>query len=267
MTEYKFAGDAIKTSDIFDSHAHFDDIKFSYDRDELLEFLNKKQGVCGIINCGSDIESSKFSVKMAEQFDFVYAAVGYHPEYVAENTPDLELLENLVNENKVVAIGEIGLDYHWYPEKSDIQKKYFEEQIKLALKYDMPVIVHDREAHFDTMAVLKKYKPKGVVHCFSGSVQTAAEIIDMGMYIGVGGVLTFKNSKKLAEVVKAVPIERILLETDAPYMAPEPFRGTVNHSGLIYYVAEKIAQIKNIDIENVFNITKTNCENLFLKNK
>lgn len=262
--DYCFSDMASNSVGIFDSHAHFDDERFDADRDQLLEFLNKNQGVCGIINCGSDLASSKFSIQLSEKYDFVYAAVGYHPEYVSTNKPDLNALEELLKRGKAVAVGEIGLDYYWNPEKAEKQKIFFEEQIKLGFKYSLPIIVHDRDAHADTLEILKKYKPKGVLHCFSGSVETAKEVIDLGMYIGIGGVLTFKNAKKLPDVVKEIPIDRILLETDAPYMAPEPFRGKTNHSGLIIYVARKIAEIKNLTVEEVLSITKRNAKNLFL---
>ena len=262
--EYCFSDIPNVLSDIFDSHAHFDDERFNNDREELFKALNTTQGVVGIINCGSDYNSSVISLELAQKHDFVYAAVGYHPEYVSTATPDLKALEELLKTGGAVAVGEIGLDYYWNPEEAEKQKHYFREQIALSFKYNLPVIVHDRDAHADTLEILKEMKPKGVLHCFSGSVETAKEIIELGMYIGIGGVLTFKNAKKLPDVVKEIPIDRILLETDAPYMAPEPFRGKTNHSGLIYYVAKRVAEIKNLTVEEVLRITKQNTENLFL---
>ncbi len=265
MTDYCFASEFKDVDNIFDSHAHFDDSRFDGDRDELLKALYETQGVTGIINCGSDYDSSVFSLELAKKHSFVYAAVGYHPEYVSTAEPDLNALSELLKKGGAVAVGEIGLDYYWNPEQAEKQKRFFKEQIALSFKYNLPVIVHDRDAHADTLEILKELKPKGVLHCFSGSVETAKEIVDLGMYIGIGGVLTFKNAKKLPDVVKEIPIDRILLETDAPYMAPEPFRGKTNHSGLIIYVAKKIAEIKNLTVEEVLSITKTNAEKLFLK--
>lgn len=264
MMEYSFANTLGNIDNIFDSHAHFDDSRFENDRDELLTALYESQGVKGIINCGSDYNTSVFSLELAKKHKFIYAAVGYHPEYVSTAEPDLNALEELLKKGEAVAVGEIGLDYYWNPEQAEKQKHFFKEQIALSFKYNLPVIVHDRDAHADTLEILKEMKPKGVLHCFSGSVETAKEIIDLGMYIGIGGVLTFKNAKKLPDVVKEIPINRILLETDAPYMAPEPFRGKTNHSGLIIYVAQKIAEIKNLTVEEVLSVTKRNAEKLFL---
>ena len=264
MMDYCFPNSFENIDNIFDSHAHFDDSRFESDRDELLSTLKNTQGVVGIINCASDYKSSVFSLQLAKKHDFVYAAVGYHPESVSTDTPDLNALEELLKSGEAVAVGEIGLDYYWNPEQAEIQKHYFKQQIKLASKYNLPIIVHDRDAHADTVEILKEFKPSGVLHCFSGSVEMAKDIVNLGMYIGVGGVLTFKNAKKLPDVVKEIPMDRILLETDAPYMAPEPFRSKTNHSGLIIYVAKKIAEIKNLPVEEVLSITRRNAEKLFL---
>ncbi len=261
--EYCFYDKKITAPIIFDTHAHFDDERFNADREELFATLNTSCGVGGIINCGCDLKSSEKSIEFSKKFPFLHAAVGFHPEFAANNECDLLALEKLLKEEKTVAVGEIGLDYYWDKEQKEKQKEIFVKQIKLAQKYEKPVIIHDRDAHEDTLKILKELKPKGVLHCFSGSAEMAKEVVKLGLYIGVGGVLTFKNNKKLPEVVKSIPINRILLETDAPYMAPEPFRGKTNHSGLIIYVAQKLAEILNISQEEVLAITYKNAQNLF----
>lgn len=248
---------------IFDSHAHYDDKRFDSVREDLLANMPKNR-VGGIINCGTDIDTSLFSIKLAEQFPFVFAAVGYHPGEIDESTDfDTDKLTTFAKHNKAVAIGEIGLDYYWDTTYKDKQILFFEKQLELAKELDLPVIIHDREAHGDTLEILKKHKPKGVLHCFSGSIEMAREIIKLGLYIGVGGVVTFKNSKKLVEIVKEIPLQRILLETDAPYLAPEPHRGKTNNSAYILHVAEKIAEIKGITTDEVLEITTNNCKELF----
>lgn len=248
---------------IFDSHAHYDDKKFDGVRDELLAQM-PDNNVCGIINCGTDISTSRFSIDLAQKYPYVYAAVGYHPESVDDSTVfERNELAQLTKNKKVVAIGEIGLDYYWDTAFKEQQIEFFEQQLVLAKALDKPVIVHDREAHFDTLSLLKKHKPKGVLHCFSGSAEMAKEILNLGMYIGVGGVVTFKNSKKIIEVVREIPLDRILLETDAPYLAPEPHRGRLNNSAYIKYVAEKIAEIKNLQVTEVLSATAKNVKTLF----
>ena len=248
---------------IFDSHAHYDDEKFETDRQEVLDGLFSDK-VCGIINCGCDLKSSLNSVKLAEQYKNLYTAVGVHP-HEAEDTDEEKLSEifKLLNHNKVVAIGEIGLDFHYDFSPRDIQIDIFERQVKLSKELDIPIIVHDREAHEETYKILRKYKPKGVVHCFSGSVELAQETIKLGMYIGLGGAVTFKNAIKPVEVARAIPIERILLETDAPYMSPVPFRGKRCQSDMIEYAAQKISEVKNIDYDDVLSITTENTKKLF----
>ena len=247
---------------IFDTHSHYTDEQFS-DRDELLTKLNSEKNVSEIITCGTDIESSKESIFLAEKFPFVYAAVGFHPEELTSCDTNISALRQLITD-KVVAIGEIGLDYYWNKENKEKQKEGFISQIKLAQELNLPVIVHDREAHGDTLEILKAYKPKGVLHCFSGSTEMAKEIIKLGMYIGIGGVVTFKNAKNLPEVVETLPLDRLLLETDAPYLAPVPFRSKRNDSSLIPYIAEKIGDIKGISKEEILKITRENAYNLFL---
>ncbi len=248
---------------IFDTHAHYTDEQFG-DRDSLLDRLKGEENVSEIITCGTDIKSSIESIGLAQKYPFVYAAVGFHPEELTRTDVDIAALKKLINE-RVVAIGEIGLDYYWNKENKEKQKDGFIKQILLSKELSLPVIVHDREAHGDTLEILKEYKPKGVLHCFSGSTEMAKEIIKMGMYIGVGGVITFKNAKNLPEVVYNTPLDRILLETDAPYLAPVPFRSKRNDSSLIPYIAEKIGDIKGKSKEEILKITKENAYRLFLK--
>ena len=248
---------------IFDSHAHYNDEQFDIDRDSLLASL-PEAGIVGIINCGTDVNSSLASIKMAERYPFVYAACGYHPESALEFNEDrLSEIEKMLSHEKCVAVGEIGLEYHYDFVPKDIQKYVFQKHLELAVKYDMPVIVHDREAHADTMDLLKKYNPKGVLHCYSGSVEMAKEVLKMGMYIGLGGAVTFKNAVKPVEVAQMIPFDRLLLETDCPYMAPVPMRGKRNNSAYISYVAEKIAEIKNMTFDDVAKITKENAKRFF----
>ena len=244
-------------SNIFDAHAHYDDRWFDDDRFELLDSL-KDKGVCAVVNNAVDLRTARLCIDYAEKYDFMYAAAGFHPENL-ENLPDdyLERVAELTQHKKVVAIGETGLDYHWDIPKP-LQNRVFEEQIRLSLDLDMPIVVHDREAHKDTFDLLKRYKPKALVHCFSGSVELMREYVKLGMYLSLGGVVTFKNARHSVEVAREIPIDRLLLETDAPYLAPVPFRGKRNDSSLIVYVAEKIAEIRNMETQQVLDIT---CEN------
>ncbi len=248
---------------IFDSHAHYNDEQFDIDRDSLLASL-PDAGIVGIINCGTDVASSLASLEMAEKYPFVYAACGYHPESALEFTDDrLAEIEKMLSHEKCVAVGEIGLEYHYDFVPKDVQKDVFEKHLQLAVKYDMPVIVHDREAHADTMELLMKYKPKGVLHCYSGSAEMAREVLKLGMYIGLGGAVTFKNAVKPVEVAEMIPLDRLLLETDCPYMAPVPMRGKRNNSAYIEYVAEKIAGVRGISAEELLSITAENTKRLF----
>lgn len=249
-------------TNIFDAHAHYDDKWFDDDRFELLDNMESK-GVCGIVNNSVDLETSQKSIAYAEKYDFMYAAVGFHPENI-DNVPEnyLESLAKLCEHEKVVAIGETGLDYYWDTPR-DLQKKYFEEQIKLSLDLKMPLIVHDREAHGDTFDFLRKYKPKALVHCFSGSVELMREAVKMDMYISLGGVVTFKNARHSVEVASEIPLEKLLLETDAPYLSPVPFRGKRCDSSMIIYTAEKIASIRNIGIQELLDITNENAKRFY----
>ena len=210
---------------IFDTHAHYDDEKFNDDREYFLK--GEDNNIFSIINCGVSLNSSKISVEFANKYPIVYAAIGVHPSEVSNILPNFidELYNLYKSSKKVVAIGEIGLDYHYDNCDKDAQIDVFKKQIILANELGIPVIIHDRDAHEDTMKILKEYRPKGVVHCFSGSVNMAMDVINMGMYLGIGGAVTFKNAKKILDVVKSAPIDKIVLETDAPYMAPVPNRG------------------------------------------
>ena len=255
-TEYK----------IFDSHAHYDDEEFDNDRKEVLEEL-KNEGVIGIMNCSSSYESIAKTCELINTYDFIYGAVGIHPENADEFKDEmLDEFKDIIKKNpKVKAIGEIGLDYYWdeNPDK-EIQKDVFRRHMKLAEELNLPVIIHDRDAHEDTLNIIKEFpNVKGVVHCFSGSVEFAKECLKLGYYIGVTGVVTFKNAKKVVKVVKEVPVERLLVETDCPYMAPEPNRGKRNKSSYIKYVIEKISEIKEINPKE-FNLkVNENLQNLF----
>ena len=251
--------------EIFDSHAHYDAAAFQEDAAQVLSAL-PKAGVCGVINCADCLESAARSKALCEQYPFMYMAAGVHPEQAVDvdtDTLETALLPYLQYE-KTVAVGEIGLDYYWEDAcPRDKQLQVFEKQLQLAQKYDLPVIVHDREAHADTLSLLRKYRPRGVVHCFSGSVETMKEIVALGMYIGLGGVVTFKNARVPVEVAAAVPLDRLLSETDAPYMAPVPFRGKRCDSTLIPYTAAKIAEVRGMQTEEILRITAQNARRLF----
>ena len=250
---------------IFDTHAHYDDQRFDECRDDLLQELST-HGVGYIINNATGLfTSAEKCLEMSQKYDFCYTAVGIHPELVeTENaTVDEQRFSELVKRPKVVAVGEIGLDYYWSTERKEQQKAVFRRQCELANDYGLPVIVHDREAHGDTLDILREVKPKGSMHCFSGSREMALELVKLGFYIGVGGVVTFNNARKLVEAVEAVPLQRILLETDAPYLSPVPYRSKTCHSAYIYYTAMKIAEIKKTDVSEVLKVTSENAKTLF----
>lgn len=244
---------------IFDTHAHYSDRAFDNDRYELLDSLPSK-GVKYVTLASASIEETLANSELTKSYGYIYCAAGVHPESVDTNPADyLDTLEKTVRENsKVRAIGEIGLDYHYEGYDREKQIKLFCEQLELAHSLDMPIIVHSRDASEDTLNILKKYKPRGVVHCFGGSAETAKEIIKLGMYISFTGILTFKNAKKALKALAEVPIERFMLETDCPYMAPEPFRGKRCDSSMIPFTAQKAAEIKEVDVQELLDITCNN---------
>lgn len=246
---------------IIDSHAHYDDSSFDADREEILRELFSGE-ICKIVNIGCSVKSSYSSVKLAEEYAGIYAAVGLHPD-AADEIDRIEEIRRLCGNKKVVAVGEIGLDYRYEEHSRDIQKKAFEEQLKLAAELDMPVVIHSRDAWEDTMELLRKYRPKGVMHCFSGSAEIAREIVAMGMYVGFTGVVTFKNAKKALKALEAVPLDRLLVETDCPYMAPEPNRGKRNYSGYLPYTIAAMAAVKGVSPDEMAEITAENAERLF----
>lgn len=252
---------------LFDTHTHYDDERFAEDRYEVIEKAHKS-GVSYIINASANIKSCEESLALAHKFSYVYAAVGIHPHEVGnidDNTLN-KIAQFAKEEDKVVAIGEIGLDYYYDFAPRETQKHWFAQQINLARELNLPIIVHDRDAHQDSMDIIKQQKANevsGVFHCYSGSVEMAKELLKYNFYISVGGTLTFKNAKKLVEVVRWIPMDRLLIETDCPYLTPEPHRGKRNDSSYIRFVAEKVAQIKEVSFERVADATSKNAKELF----
>ena len=250
---------------IFDTHAHYDDEQFDADREELLMSMEEK-GVGTIVNVSATYESCTRVTEMVKKYPFMYAAVGVHPDEVgALDEEKFVRMEALLDQKKVVAVGEIGLDYYWDHESHDLQKEWFIRQLELARKHNLPVLIHSREAAADTMEIMKGHAQglNGVIHCYSYSKEMAKEYIKMGYYIGVGGVVTFKNARVLKEVVESIPLERILTETDCPYLAPVPFRGKRNCSAYISYVLDMIAELKGISREEAEQVTYENARNMY----
>ena len=250
---------------LFDTHAHMDDHAFDEDRQQLLMDLPNRQ-ISLLMNPGCSRESSYNAVKLANEFDYIYAAVGSHPDAADEvNEAVLEEYRTLCKlNNKVKAIGEIGLDYHYEDIPREIQKQAFRAQMALARELDLPAIVHERDAHEDGMAIVREFpQVGGVFHCYSGSAEMARQLVELGWYIGFTGVLTFKNARKAVEVASSIPLERIVLETDCPYMAPEPFRGKRNDPGKLYRMAEKLAELRGLSVEEIHRITTENGKRLY----
>lgn len=244
-----------------DTHCHLSREDYD-DIDKVIE-ENKNANVDKIVVSGCSRESIEEVMDLKDKYDMVYVTIGYYPEYADTITEsDLDYLKSLLGEKKIVGIGEIGLDYHYTKENKDKQIWLFEEQLKIAEEFNLPIVIHSRDATMDTINTLKKYKVKGIIHCFSGSLETANIYISMGFLLGIGGVVTFKNSK-LKDVVKEVPLESIVLETDSPYLAPVPFRGKINSSKYLEYIANFIAEIKNISVEELAEITSRNASSLF----
>lgn len=244
-----------------DTHCHLS--KEDYDDIDRVVEEDKKAKVDKIVVSGCSKETIEETLLLKDKYDIVYVTIGYHPEYANSITlKDLDYLKNLLSEKKIVGIGEIGLDYHYGKDNIDKQKWLFEKQLEMAEYFNLPVVIHSRDATKDTIDILRKYKVKGIIHCFSGSLETANIYIKMGFLLGIGGVLTFKNSK-LKDVVKEISLDSIVLETDSPYLTPVPFRGRQNSSKYLYYIAEFIANIKNIDVKEVSEITSRNACDLF----
>ena len=261
----KFRLESGEPMPIFDTHAHYDSGSFNADREEILSAL-PAAGVGLVVNPGCDLETSRTAVALADRFPHVYAAVGVHPSDCAGwGDAEFEELEELSRHEKVVAIGEIGLDYYW-PDNPprDFQQQVFRRQIELALKRDLPIIVHDREAHQDSLNVVLEYPElRGVFHCFSGSPEMAEILIKRGWYLGIDGPITYKNARRAPEVAEVIPLDRIVVETDAPYLTPEPFRGKRNDSRYLPYVIEKMARWKGVTPEELTAITWENGKRLF----
>ena len=250
---------------IFDTHAHYDDEQFNLDREELLSSM-EAGGVGTIMNVSASFDSCENVLGLARQYPFVYAAIGVHPDHVGcLDEEKIQKMQELLEDEKALAVGEIGLDYYWKEEPEEIQQKWFIRQLQLAKDMDLPVIIHSRDAAADTLRIMKEHGRDigGVIHCFSGSAEMAKEYVKMGYYIGVGGVVTFKNSRVLKEVVKVIPLEHIVVETDCPYLAPTPHRGKRNSSAYLPLVIEEIAKLKGITAEELENATYENAQRLY----
>ena len=251
---------------IFDTHAHYDDDAFDADRDELLKSL-PEHGIEAVVNVGASIQTTKNTLELIKKYPFVYGAVGVHPSETAELNDHLfDWLGHVAKTPKVVAIGEIGLDYHWDEPEPELQKKWFIRQLNLAREVKLPVIIHSRDAAKDTMDIMKEQDAGsigGVIHCYSYSLEQAKEYLKMGFYLGIGGVLTFNNAKKLKEVVEYMPLDRIVLETDCPYLAPVPNRGKRNSSLNLPYVVEEISRIKQVPVEEIIAVTNRNAKQMY----
>lgn len=250
---------------LFDTHAHLNDEKFAGEQDEVIRRA-RENGVSRIMNIGYNRYTIPTTLELAEKYDFIYAAVGWHPHDAKDMTDeDLAWIEELTKHPKVVALGEMGLDYYWDNSPRDVQADVFRRQIALARKVKLPIVIHDREAHQDIVEILREEKADevgGIMHCFSGSWELAKQCLDLNFYISLGGPVTFKNAKKPKEVAEKVPLDRLLIETDSPYLTPEPYRGKRNESAYVHYVAEKIAELRNMDLEELAEVTTNNARTL-----
>ncbi|MDL2215501.1 TatD family hydrolase [Ruminococcaceae bacterium OttesenSCG-928-N02] len=244
---------------IFDTHTHYMSEQFDENRQELLQSL-PGQGVAAVLDCGVDYETTLQSLAYGQAYPWLYTAAGVHPQEIGHIAADeVEKLEKLLAHPKVLAVGECGLDYHYEDGAAkELQKEIFAAELTVANRHDMPIVVHSRDATQDTMELLRQYKPKGVMHCFSGSAETAREVVKLGMYVGFTGVITFKNARKVLQALEAVPLEHLLIETDCPWMAPEPLRGRSSHSGMLVHTAAKAAEIKGVTLEELLEITYQN---------
>ena len=249
---------------LYDTHAHLDDSAFDTDRRTVIKKI-RESGIGRVNNIGADMESSRASIALAEEYDFIYATVGVHPHGTHDMTQaDIDELREMANHPKVVAIGEIGLDYHYDDTDPVAQKKWFKAQLELAKEVNLPVVIHDRDSKGECIELLREANiHSGVVHCFSGSAETAKILLNMGFHISFTGVLTFKNARRAIEALQVIPMDKLFIETDCPYMAPEPHRGTRNDSSLVIHVAEKVAEIKKLPLEEVIRITTENALSFF----
>ncbi len=249
---------------MIDSHAHYNASAFDADRDAILRSL-PQNGVDAAINIGDNLEASRECLRLAHEYPFLYAAVGVHPGSADEVTSEaLRALEEMLEDEKAVALGEIGLDYHYDDVPRDVQRRAFRQQLVLAKRLDVPVVIHVREAHGDCLSILKEEGiTKGVMHCFSGSVEFMHEVVRQGLYISLGGVVTYKNARHTVDVAREVPLDRLLLETDCPYLSPVPYRGKRNSSLFMHHTAERIAEIRGIDVGTLYVLTTENTKKLF----
>ncbi len=249
----------------FDSHAHYDDRRFHKDRDQLLGKILPDSGVDFIVNVGCDYKTSKQSIELAKKYHYIYASVGYHPHELSEiDSKSIDQMREWAKEEKVVALGEFGLDYYHDAHPREVQQFWFRQQLRLAEEIDMPVIIHSREASQDTFDIMEASKVrKGIIHCYSGEAPMAVDYTNMGFYLGIGGVVTYPNARKLVDVVKAVSLEKIVIETDCPYLTPNPNRGKRNDSSNLQYVVEKIAEIKGVTPQEVADITSENAKSVY----
>ncbi|GGE21959.1 putative metal-dependent hydrolase YabD [Marinithermofilum abyssi] len=256
---------------LFDSHAHLNDGQFDEDREEVIRRAREEYGVSRIVNIGFNRETIRTSLELAETYDFIYSAVGWHPIEAKHCTDeDLDWIESLTDHPKVVALGEMGLDYHWDTSPKGVQESVFRQQIRLAREVNLPIIIHDRDAHEDVLRILREEKADevgGVMHCFSGDWEMAEACLDLNFYIGLGGPVTFKNAKDPKVIAEKVPMDRLLVETDCPYLAPHPHRGKRNESGYIRLIADKIAEIRGMTLEEVARQTYENASRLFRLNE
>lgn len=257
-------------SKIIDTHSHYDDQQFDEDRNQILENLSESN-IEWIVNVSADMDSAKATCELVKNYASVYGAIGVHPNETGEMTEqDIDWLREKSKEPKILAIGEIGLDYYWDEPDREIQKRWFRRQLELAKEVNLPVIIHSRDAAADTLSIMKEANCGdigGVIHCFSYGVEMAREYLNLGYYLGIGGVLTFKNARKLKEVVEYAPMDRLVLETDCPYLAPVPHRGARNDSSYLVYVAKEMAAIKNLTYQEVIDITNANAKALYRMNR
>ena len=252
---------------IFDTHSHYTDSAFDEDRDQVLDAL-PKEGIVHAVLAGTTLEDSAAGIALTRRYDYLYAAVGIHPETAGQQPADyLAQLERMAADPRVVAVGEIGLDYHYEGYDRDVQIRLFREQLDLAKQLDLPVIIHARDCTEDYVNILREMRPRGVVHCFSGSAETAREVLKLGMYIGFTGVLTFKNAKKALKALAEVPEDKLVLETDCPYLAPEPNRGRRNSSLNLPYVAAAIGELKGVDADEVVRVTNQNAKKMYFEGR